>query len=1045
MNNIFGIYKKFYETCFAFDLIGGPEWGGNSMQEENKTWTEISTEVKDSVEAQEVTTETKEQLSSLKDEIENASYNKLLAVEKNLDTLRIGFSTLRRGSKGEAVIALQKVIVWLGIHDISFWSEKYPDWVDGSYGRKVSEAVKKIQESLDMKATGVFDSETRAELSKLVSLEIRNKIQSWNSRIESKQVEAKNEPTITESVVVEEKVISEDYSTKEKTISGSKESFLWLEFDKLTKSEILKEVNKNSLTNLLMTSNLSELSNQLKATLETDNIDTFVYTNILGFRNYSDAMPVLEKAGYNFNGHFWTAEALGVIGTINGVYETQKLIPELSLQEKIKIVLDYDTNGVIDEDLNFYTKERDMLSIVTNDAEFDNLLKNLGYANGIEDFDKQFSENYFAARRSFKERIGTVLAQDFPINPGYLVQNPEAYSDHLQFLEVLSHEIVKHPKMNELKELDNELYNKVKLQAVWVALWANPGAGVAFDVKELTNDIIDSMQFGIIDGVPGVGISKNVYQTENGRLRADVGAINFIPYVSASGRVYEHDAANLKEIFSEEMQSGVDVTIWGAFSTMSAIWIDFSHVSEETTAGIERMKNSMSSMLDGLFEWIQNGQTFESLEIEDTEYNRLMFNSLKSLLNSSGDTKYAVSKMKEWALRNYESMLYANAEWTKAIGLSIGIIFSHGFLPLPAVGLHWESISTDWNNEVHTAGQRTAYEMQNKEIDVLGVNDEKVATMLANIDEAISFRTRYNKGALQLLSPTSTWSEKWEWLRRISQNTKALRESDLPALINYAEENGDTKMQWLIISSVVQQIKKSGDYNNGDLAKWNSETDNLISIDQKRRKGFNELFGFDATKEANTYYEALSSAKGNIDEVTIPGMAFDASATLAVEWSNKSVKWVEALYGNLQMLAIDGVPLLVEITDQAKIDAFANTVKHMPILDEAKVALLQWLADGTVSLHFYKDPDGFDDRIVPMGLEKVATREYDSSKLIPVYQPSYQSIKFGVTYAGERESRDKDKTVEDGSEPGIGGGPDDGSEPWVGGGPDTKPDTTDTI
>jgi hypothetical protein len=29
-----------------------------------------------------------------------------------------------------------------------------------------------------MKATGVFDSETRAELSKLVSLEIRNKIQS---------------------------------------------------------------------------------------------------------------------------------------------------------------------------------------------------------------------------------------------------------------------------------------------------------------------------------------------------------------------------------------------------------------------------------------------------------------------------------------------------------------------------------------------------------------------------------------------------------------------------------------------------------------------------------------------------------------------------------------------------------------------------------------------------------------------------------------------------------------------------------------------------
>jgi tetrahydromethanopterin S-methyltransferase subunit F len=30
-------------------------------------------------------------------------------------------------------------------------------------------------------------------------------------------------------------------------------------------------------------------------------------------------------------------------------------------------------------------------------------------------------------------------------------------------------------------------------------------------------------------------------------------------------------------------------------------------------------------------------------------------------------------------------MLYANAEGTKAIGLSIGVIFAHGFLPLPAV------------------------------------------------------------------------------------------------------------------------------------------------------------------------------------------------------------------------------------------------------------------------------------------------------------------------------------------------------------------------
>ncbi len=1045
MKNIFDIYKKFYETCFTFSLTGWPEAWSNNVQEPTLNSQEISNEVKDSTEAQEVKAETQEQLSSLKQELETSSYDKLLTVEKELDTLRIDFSTLQRGAKGKHVVALQKIIVWLGIHDISFGSEKYPDGIDGSYGRKMAEAVSKIQKSLNIRENGVFDANTRAELSKLVSSEIRTKSESRKNNEPKITAEVRNETTKIKSVVVEEKVIAEDYSTKEQTVKWWKEEFLNIGVDKLSKADIMSSVNKNSLTNVLLESNLASLTSDIKSALWTNDLRTFEYEDWLIYRNYSDAIPLLEKAGYITDGRLGYIEALGVIGTINGVYETQKIIPELSSQDKIKIVLDYDTNGVIDEDIHFYTKERDMLSIVTNDTEFDNLLKNLGYANGIQDFNKQFSENYFGARRQFKENIGTILAQDFPINPGYLVQNPEAYSDHLQFLEAVTHEIVKHPKMSELKDLDEGLFDKVKLQAVGLALWANPGAGVAFDVQEVTNNIVDSLQFGVIGGVPGIGISKNVYQNENGRVRADLWAINFIPYVSASGRVHEHGADNLKEIFSEEMSTGVDVTIWGAFSTMSAIWIDFSSVSEETSTGIERMKNSMSSMLDGLFEGIQNGQTFESLEIDDTAYNRLMFNSLESLLTSSGNTEFAIAKMKEWALRNYEAMLYANAEGTKAIGLSIGVIFAHGFLPLPAVWVHGEHISTDWYNEVNTSGQKSMYEMQNKEIDVLNVEDDKVSTMLSNVDEAISFKTRYNKGALQLLSPTSTGSEKWEWLRRISQNTKALRESDLPELISYAEQNGDTKMQWLILSSVIQQIKKSGDYNNGDMDKWNSETDKLISIDQKRRKWFNELFGFDATQEAKSYYEALSSEKGNIWEVTISGMAFDASATLAVEGSNKSVKGVEALYGNLQMLAVDGKPLLVEISDQAKIEAFTNTVKDLPILEEAKTLLLQGLKDGTVSLHFYKDPDGFDDRIVPMGLENVATNAYDSSKLIPVYQPSYQAVKFGVTYAGEKESN-KNNEAEDGSEPGVGGGPDDGSEPGVGGG-ETPDDTgtTDTI
>jgi predicted Holliday junction resolvase-like endonuclease len=82
----------------------------------------------------------------------------------------------------------------------------------------MAEAVSKIQKSLNIRENGVFDANTRAELSKLVSSEIRTKSESRKNNEPKITAEVKNETTKIKSVVVEEKVIAEDYSTKEQTV-----------------------------------------------------------------------------------------------------------------------------------------------------------------------------------------------------------------------------------------------------------------------------------------------------------------------------------------------------------------------------------------------------------------------------------------------------------------------------------------------------------------------------------------------------------------------------------------------------------------------------------------------------------------------------------------------------------------------------------------------------------------------------------------------------------------------------------------------------------
>jgi hypothetical protein len=98
------------------------------------------------------------------------------------------------------------------------------------------------------------------------------------------------------------------------------------------------------------------------------------------------------------------------------------------------------------------------------------------------------------------------------------------------------------------------------------------------------------------------------------------------------------------------------------------------------------------------------------------------------------------------------------------------------------------------------------------------------------------------------------------------------------------------------------------------------------------------------------------------------------------------VSGIDMLHGSVDMVAnTEGNPIQVEITDEADKLAFAQNVKKLAVNHgDALHNLAAGIEDGSIALYFYKDPDGFNDRILPV-VKKQAIVEADKS--VGVYNP----------------------------------------------------------
>lgn len=754
--------------------------------------------------------------------------------------------------------------------------------------------------------------------------------------------------------------------------------------------------------------------------------------------NIGDLKKEFTKIWYKADGVFWGIEMGSLFELFRNVYKTQeKLNKSTKFTDKLWVIFDYNQDGLLDNNVNFYTKEKQFFQAVKTESQFENLLKNLWYKSK-EEFNLSFENNYFAARSEFKNRLGNVLSVKDVINPAEMLKNPKALQEFNETKLKAEVELERALNSNEkTKNLPKETKNAIKLQAVWLIAWSAVWAGASFDIAGVTNDIIDSLQIGIINWVPWIWIAKNIFKSKEGWFRVDVWAVNLIPMISASWVIKKAEYDEFKKLFPKEIDSKTQVTLTAAVSAVwSAVTLDFSNANEKTKLGIEKAKEKMSGVLDKVFDEIKSWKTFEQSSFKEDSSNKAVYEGLTWLYKSNGSNPELVKYLKEGSLKNYERALYQNADWLNYSWVSVWLLLLAWYLPVPLVLVQWDYHKTEWKR-VLPAGSVEESKIEEKTDTSKQVEPTPAKTVrenlrsdfekgtdidskLSSFESAFSYRTRFNKGALAFMSPEGSLESRWNWLLQLSRWVKALRDVKLNDFLTTAKTDNE---KWLVISTISQYMKKANDFNNGDINSWNDNVDKYVKTDKDRRKAFDTMMWFSLESEAEQYYTKLKEAKGNIGETKIKWVWFDATASKNVE-TNKTVKWMDTLYTNLSILTVNGEPLLIPITDNAKIEAFKETIKSSKnISEDVKSSLIRWIESGSVELKFYKDPEGFDDRILPVikrtipGIDKLTdktvqknkTPEPQDSSVVEVFQPEHSTIKIVGWYAWERKEKPLDK------------------------------------
>ena len=672
--------------------------------------------------------------------------------------------------------------------EVSWWSDTAEEIINSEntqdYILKNEKKIKKFIDELDKNRDCVINkddtlSENEKKAIKNILLEVLNDDQVFEEYwLRSVQIiNAINSYLVEKRYLVDKtnkklnNMKDEEYiETKESKISSVESSYLWI-FKSSSKGEkIENSANTKSLNTLLKTQDLNKLVIELREVLGVESFDKFEFKMFFWVRNYINVIPILEKYWYVTDWFFGINEAIKVISSIENVSNTQARISNFWFKDKLWIIFDYNIDWKLDNNNHFYTKELELFNAVKTEKEFENILFNLWY-DWINEFNKEFETNYFKAREEFKERLWKILASENMIDPGKLLYNKDALKDHLNLMEQhkekIEEEMEKMVKFDKIKKENKKFYEKIKLQAIWILVWAVSWIGSSFDVSELTKWILDSVQLGYFNWMPGFWIAKNIIKSEDWKYLINIWAINFVPYIAWSYKIYDPKIDEIKELFPDKINDKISVTVWGLFSVISAAWLDFSNVDENTKAWIKKMKKWMWVLLDKVFEKIKNWKKFEESWLGNIDNNKNTYERLESLYKSCWSSDLAINMLKKWALNNYERHLYEQAQekWFVLTWISLWItsIF-------PVIWIHWEKNSIKWKQ----ISEWNPYKANREAIAWLTKIESKEVVILKNINtyniEAVEKTIWINENMSRLLHSDALRSRLTPWMMKLQKS-----------------------------------------------------------------------------------------------------------------------------------------------------------------------------------------------------------------------------------------------------------------------------------
>lgn len=939
-------------------------------------------------------------LSFLVNKINNFSYEKVKiqdAAQKDKKELKEDFEVnfvfvewLRKWIENwEQVKKLQEILV-------KYWylSETYRNKrgqeissVDGDFGPGTDRALKKYQDSIWEKIDWVVSWETKKSLESLINV----------PRDENKVIKNKPEVKVDKS---------ENIKTQEDFWEGK---LTWTFWKVLDVKQMRNTVNLNSFNKLIKKLSFNEIKNLLKeanrVSMENNyDKDTKKYTFSIFSSEIKD---VFKKVWYEADWAFGWEEIGAIFQLFENYKKTQEKIPKMSKKERIKMMFDYNMDGLLDNDVHFNVKEKAFFegiftkenTALTPETRLDNVLKNLWYANWMADFDKEISKNYVNARNDFKNSIVSRFWSTFGEEVWYstpVVIEPAATIDDAKATEKV------YEKMTELKNKVSKVaekhkttkglskYNQDKISETIVGLlyadW-KLSVWLSKNISKYAGQIFDNATITVHDGMPWLAFSKNIKLWKNTTLVFWV--VNaIIPFAWINHKALEKEIWPIKNLDQLDFKSGTEISVLGWVSVWGfSVWGRYENISKTTPKGIEKAVEKTEVFLDKvLLEDIKNLKDFSEtwLDSKDKE----IYERLKWLYISGWKTEMSLNQLKKWTLSNYKRLLVEQAQnsWFEITGGWLSLVFIAWYLPLPIAFIEWGRFSEtkyapvptvridprtgELVNSKNLKTGKYSEKTADKNVETVEVKDKDFTNGVAKIKDFISPRVRYNPEAQDLIDPNLSQSKRfkalWDLIKLAEDNlhkttNEKYRWAGYIAKSNirniFEKSKWDDNKKLYLISALTQFIKSSFD------AKKVKTIDDQKKLDAKRSKKFDKISGIDSTKYKKEYFSKLEKAK-KVENWFVDGFSLDITSTIVDYKKGKPVvkKWMDGINGTQSVQIIDWKVAWVKISN-ADAQKLISKIKWLNLLTkEQKDLFINGIKDGSLSVIMYQDPIGFDDR-----------------------------------------------------------------------------------